>query len=304
MAKDLYIEYNVAKDLIDEAEEILDFNLKSIMFDGPLQLLTLTENTQPAILCHSIAVLRVLETEYGINVSDFNCALGHSLGEYTALVATKSLSFSDAVKLVRLRGKSMQESIVEGETCMRALVIDGDHLEDIANLINEIKNDLPEGEVAEIANINSRRQIVLSGTNTGVSYVNSIINTRGFAGRAVGLPVSAPFHCSLMRAAQLKMRPLLEKTNFNSPIIPVISNVTAKPYSKNPSEIRDLLCQQITKTVQWQKSVSDGVKNGIEDWVVCGPSQVLSNLLKREHPKGNILSISSYKDLELIKKLN
>lgn len=203
MAADLYEKYPIAKQVLEESEEILQFPLRKVMFDGPMHQLTMTQNTQPAILAHSIAVLRVLENVYNFDVSSCDFALGHSLGEYSALVASGSLSFKDALRLVRLRGNLMQETIVEGETCMRAVIIDGNKLEEVVKLAQKVQTTLPKGEVAEIANINSRSQIVFSGTTTGVSYMASIINTQGFAGRAVGLPVSCPFHCSLMQGAQV-----------------------------------------------------------------------------------------------------
>jgi len=297
MAADLYNKYTVAQQVMEETEEILKFNLKKIMFEGPMHQLTLTQNTQPAILAHSIAVLRVLESEYGFDVSHCSYALGHSLGEYTALVATKSLALRDALKLVRLRGNLMQETIVEGETCMRAVVIDGDRLEDVIKLLEKVQKSLPPREVAEIANINSRTQIVLSGTNTGVSYMASIINTQGFAGRAVGLPVSCPFHCSIMKGAQEKMKLALDATKFEQPIIPVVSNVNALAY-ESPSQIKNLLCKQITATVQWQKSTLYVHNDKCSDWYVLGPARVLTNLVKRDYPGDRIVSFSTCKEID------
>ncbi|KAJ3196513.1 hypothetical protein HK101_008696 [Irineochytrium annulatum] len=175
---------------------------------------------------------------------------------------------------------------------MRAIVVNGDHLEDIEALMAKIDRSLPEGEVAEIANINSRSQIVLSGTVKGVEYAGSIIQTKGFAGRSVGIPVSAPFHCSLMKAAAEEMRPALNQIKFNEPSIDVISNVTGKPFEK-PEEIGPLLFQQITKTVQWARSIRYARDDYVNEWIVVGPSKVLSNLLRKEYPLDIVKPIST-----------
>jgi [acyl-carrier-protein] S-malonyltransferase len=297
MAADLCKDFPVAAKVFQEAEEAIGSGLKKLMFEGPYENLTMTMNTQPAILCHSIAVLRVLESEYGLDVNNFTFALGHSLGEYSALVATGALSFHDAIKLVRLRGTAMQECVGKNATSMKAYVINGQHLEEIENLMCKIKRSLPVGEVAEIANINSRNQIVLSGTEKGVEYAGSIINTRGFAGRAVKLPVSAPFHCSLMSRAQEKMKVALDNISFNEPKIEVISNVTGMPIN-DKSEINQLLSAQIVKTVQWQRSIQYACDDDVHDWFVLGPSRVLANLLRKEHPQENIKAISTVEDVK------
>jgi [acyl-carrier-protein] S-malonyltransferase len=197
--------------------------------------LTLTANAQPAILCHSIALLRVLESEYGFKVKNCTYAMGHSLGEYSALVATDAISLSDAIRLVRLRGEAMQESISNKQTAMSALMISGDNLAEIEEMMPRLARSLGNGEVVEIANINSKSQvlivneIVLSGTQNGVKYACSVFQSKGLAGRSLPLPVSAPFHCSLMSNAAEIMGPALEKIQFKMPSIDVISNVTARP---------------------------------------------------------------------------
>ncbi|KAJ3175165.1 hypothetical protein HDU87_006400 [Geranomyces variabilis] len=287
MGSDIYEKYQSARDVIDEADEAVGGRLKKLMFEGPQQLLTSTENAQPAILAHSVALLKVLEKEYNFDTRTCTYAAGHSLGEYSALVATRSLSLVDAVRLVRLRGKLMNESIEDRKTTMKALIIGGEHLEDIEAVMSKIQRSLPEGEVAEIANINSRSQVVISGTVQGVDYACSIIQTRGYAGRALSLPVSAPFHCSLMAPAAVQMKPALDSAKFAEPNIEVISNVTGRPFA-SAAEIPMLLHEQITKTVQWQRSTRFAKDDDVHDWVVVGPSKVLANLLRKEYPSDAI----------------
>ncbi|KAI8918411.1 acyl transferase/acyl hydrolase/lysophospholipase [Powellomyces hirtus] len=296
MGADIYEAYEAARDVIDEADEAVGGRLKKLMFEGPQQVLTSTENAQPAILCHSIALLKVLEKEYDFDIKSCTYALGHSLGEYSALVATKSLTLPEALKLVKLRGELMNKSIDNSGTTMKALIISGDHLEDIENVMSKIQRSLPKGEVAEIANINSRSQVVISGTVQGVEYACSIIQTRGYAGRALSLPVSAPFHCSLMGPAANDMKPALESAQFAEPSTEVISNVTGKPFNR-ASEIPSLLYEQITKTVQWQRSTRFASDDDVHDWVVIGPSRVLANLLRKEYPTDVITAISTVDDI-------
>ncbi|KNC97469.1 malonyl CoA-acyl carrier protein transacylase [Spizellomyces punctatus DAOM BR117] len=297
MGADIYENFKAARDVIDASDEAVGGGLKKLMFEGPQQTLTSTENAQPAILCHSIALLKVLETEFGFDINSCTYALGHSLGEYSALVATQSLSLSDAIKLVRLRGEAMHRSVDSGKTTMKALIINGDHLEDIEALMSKIERSLPEGEVAQIANINSRSQVVLSGTSKGVDYACSIIQTKGYAGRALGLPVSAPFHCDLMQPAADEMKPALDGASFNDPTIEVISNVTGMPLG-NATEIQSLLHQQITKTVQWQRSIRYAKDDDVHDWVVIGPSRVLANLLRKEFPTDAIRAVATAEDVQ------
>ncbi|KAI8902775.1 acyl transferase/acyl hydrolase/lysophospholipase [Globomyces pollinis-pini] len=296
MGHDIYNEYAAAREVIDECEESLGARLRDVMFDGPQNLLTQTINAQPAILCHSIALLRVMEKEFGFNTKECAYAMGHSLGEYTALVATNSLTLSEAIKLVRLRGEAMQNSVSQTATAMKALMVIGNHLEDIEELMPRLKRSLPRGEVAEIANVNSRSQIVLSGTENGVKYAASVFHSKGFAGRSLPLPVSAPFHCSLMAPAYEIMGPALDATDFKQPDVEVISNVTSRPFV-DTKEIRTLLKRQILETVQWQRCLRYAKDDFVFDWVVVGPSKVLSNLVRKEFPHDTIRSVSNASDV-------
>ncbi|KAL2918724.1 [acyl-carrier-protein] S-malonyltransferase [Polyrhizophydium stewartii] len=283
MGADIYRDFPAARDVIDECNDIVGGGLRELMFDGPQKQLTSTINAQPAILCHSIAILRVLEQNFDFNIN-------------SALVATGALKLEDAMRLVRLRGQSMQSSVTNKETIMRALVVTGDHLEDIEQTMQRIQRSLPEGEVAEIANINSRTQIVLSGTVKGVEYAASIVHTKGFAGRSLPLPVSAPFHCSLMAPAAEVMGPALEAVQFSQPAIDVVSNVTGRPF-KSAAEIGPLLKRQIVETVQWERSLRYAKEDFVFDWIVVGPSRVLSNLLRKEFPHDVIRPLSTSSEL-------
>ena len=288
MGKDIYQQFAEARQVIDECDEALGGGLRDIMFKGPQEALTLTANTQPAILCVSIALLRVIEKSLGFQVKDCSYALGHSLGEYSALVATGALQLRDAIQLVRLRGQAMQSCISNKETAMRALLTQGDHLDEIEDIVKDMQQWIKQhDEVAEIANINSRTQIVLSGTQKGVEYAVSLIHSKGYTGRSLPLPVSAPFHCSLMQPAADSMQSALAKTRFSLPSIDVISNVTGKPFERH-DEIGALLTKQITHPVQWDRCVRYAKDGFVFDWIVVGPSRVLYNLIRKEFPHDSV----------------
>ncbi|KAI8913607.1 acyl transferase/acyl hydrolase/lysophospholipase [Gorgonomyces haynaldii] len=297
MGQDIYKEYQIARETLDECEEVIKIPLKEIMFQGPQAVLTKTEHAQPAILCHSIALLRVLQKECGLDVKSCTYALGHSLGEYSALVATESLGLADAIALVHLRGKSMQQSITDKETTMKALIVNGDSLEEIEQLMPKITRSLPETEVCQISNINARSQVVLSGTAVGVDYACNVIQSKGLAGRPLPLPVSAPFHCSLMEPAAQIMEKALSKIEFKEPVIDVISNVTAKPF-ENAQVIPHMLKRQITETVQWYRSVQFAKDDFVFDWIPIGSSKVLANLLRKEFKHDVIRNVSTSLDVK------
>ncbi|KAI8098738.1 acyl transferase/acyl hydrolase/lysophospholipase [Halteromyces radiatus] len=300
MGKDLYHLYpRSAKLVFDEANEALGYDLKSLIFEGHQEKLKLTENAQPAILTTSLAMLRVLELEFGLDVAKAcGYALGHSLGEYTALVATKSLSLADAVRLVRLRGEAMTRSVsdLHTNTAMAALVVRKGKLLDLEDAIGEIKDMLPKGEVVELANINSSFQVVISGTSKGVDATSRILQQRQLAARAVDLPVSAPFHCEFMAEAAQVMKDALKSVTFQKPCVDVISNVTAKPYT-TAEEIPEHLVQQITSAIQWSRSITYCKGQDVDEFICFGPGKVLSNLLKKEYPLDQIKSITSADDI-------
>ncbi|CAG8539097.1 3904_t:CDS:10 [Paraglomus brasilianum] len=290
MGKDLYATFASARKVFDEADDALGGGLKKLAFEGQQEKLKLTENAQPAILTTSMAILRVLEEEFGFDIgSACSYALGHSLGEYSALVATKSLSLYDAVKLVRLRGESIAKAVAQHKvsTAISALVVSGNNLDKLEELMEEIRANLPEGELVELANINSSFQVVISGTTRGVDDASRILQSKQIAARAVDLPVSAPFHCVLMQPAADLMADALRETKFGQPIVPIISNVTAKPITST-AEIPSLLVQQITATVQWQKSIKYCKERDIDSFIAFGPGKVLANLLRKEYPMDHV----------------
>ncbi|KAL4211772.1 malonyl CoA-acyl carrier protein trans [Rhizopus microsporus] len=283
MGKDLYSLYpRSAKQVFEEADEALKYGLSKLIFEGKQEELKVTENAQPAILTTSIAILRALEIEFGFDISkSSNHVLGHSLGEYTALVATKALSLADAVRLVRLRGEVMTQAVADkqGKTAMSALVVRKDKLAELEKAIEEINQSLPPGELSF--------QVVISGTTQGVDQASRTLQQRRFAARAVDLPVSAPFHCSLMQPAADVMQEALSKVEIKMPCVDVVSNVTARPYS-SAEEIPKLLVEQITATVQWERSIGYCKGQDVDDFLCFGPGKVLANLLKKEYPLDKI----------------
>ncbi|KAG1051340.1 hypothetical protein G6F43_006444 [Rhizopus delemar] len=291
MGKDLYNLYpRSAKLVFDEADEALKYGLSALIFEGKQEKLKLTENAQPAILTTSLAMLSVLEIEFGFDIAKAcNQVLGHSLGEYTALVATKSMSLADAVQLVRLRGEAMTRAVADkqGNTAMSALVVRKDKLIELEKALEEIQTELPPGELVQVANINSSFQVVISGTTKGVDQASRTLQQRRFAARAVDLPVSAPFHCPLMKPAADVMEEAIKKVEIKKPCVDVVSNVTAKPYA-NAEEIPQLLVQQIMATVQWERSINYCKGQDVDEFLCFGPGKVLANLLKKEYPLDKI----------------
>ncbi|KAG0054120.1 hypothetical protein BGZ83_011907 [Gryganskiella cystojenkinii] len=293
MGRDLYETFEVARRVVDEADDALGGTLKQVMFNGSQEDLTKTENAQPAILTTSIAMLRVLENEEGLDFKkSYDFALGHSLGEYSALVATGAVTLADAVKLVRLRGLAMSNAVTnKGMTAMSALVVRPGKLLELVKTMEAIQCELYTEEVAEIANINSSFQVVISGTAEGVQYASRVLQASKIAARAVDLPVSAPFHCSLMQPAAEEMKLALKTIDFKVPTIKIVPNVTARPQTLNAGDISHLLVQQVTGTVQWQDSITYlREREGVSDFVCLGPGKVLANLLKKDYPQDNIRS--------------
>lgn len=305
MARDVYQSFKVAQTVIDEADDACGGTLKKIMFEGPQSSLTLTENAQPAILCHSIALVEVIKSEFGIDVAaNARFLLGHSLGEYTALVAAGSISLADAVRLVRLRGKAMQKAVelYAKPTSMQAAIIWGDHLTDIERAMPEIKRRAESnGTTVNLANINGKSQVVLSGSLDAVEQASATFQKLNYTGRTVTLPVSAPFHCGLMAPAALEMEEALKSIAI-SPLrepVKIVSNVTGEPMSRNADAIRSLLIKQMTHTVQWHRCINYCLENNAEHFFVVGPSRALSNLLKKELPASkSVIPIVNTQDLQ------
>jgi [acyl-carrier-protein] S-malonyltransferase len=269
MGKDLAERFPVARKTFEEADEALGKKLSQLCFEGPEDQLRLTENTQPAILTMSVATWRVLD-EKGIKPA---FVAGHSLGEYSAHVAAQTISFSDAVRTVRNRGKYMQEAVPVGTGAMAAIV--GMNLDAVA----AICGDAAQGEVCEPANIKSPEQIVISGHAAAVERAVKLAQERG-AKRAIILPVSAPFHCSLMKPAQKRLAIDLQKLKFAAPKIPVVCNVYAKPVEDAESS-RDALIRQVTGSVKWGESVQLLIARRVQTFVEVGPGKVLCGLMRQ-----------------------
>ncbi|CAG8648863.1 4854_t:CDS:10, partial [Acaulospora morrowiae] len=276
MGKDLYLSYPSARRVFEEADETLGMNLSKLIFDGQQKDLMMTQNAQPAILATSIATFKVLESEYGFDIAS-SCvyALGHSLGEYSALVVTKSLSLHDAFRLVRRRGEAMADTVSQlgVKTAMSALIVREENLPKLRGAINEVCSTLPEGEFVELANLNSKSfQAVISGTSFGVDQASRVLQSKRLAARAVDLPVSAPFHCKLMQPAADNMQAALKGVKFEKPIVDVISNVNASPIS-SADDIPSLLERQVTSTVQWQRSIKYCRERGVNSFILFGPAR-------------------------------
>jgi [acyl-carrier-protein] S-malonyltransferase len=269
MGKDLFERFPVARKTFDEADEALGTKLSQLCFEGPEDHLRLTENTQPAILTVSVAAWRVLD-EKGLKPG---FVAGHSLGEYSAHVAAGTISFADAVRTVRNRGKYMQEAVPVGTGAMAAIL--GMNLD----AVGAVCGDAAQGEVCEPANINSLDQIVISGHAAAVERAVKLAQQRG-AKRAILLPVSAPFHCSLMKPAQERLAADLQKLNFSAPKIPVVSNVYAKPVEDAESS-REALVRQVTGSVKWSESMQLLISRGVQTFIEVGPGKVLCGLMRQ-----------------------
>ena len=293
MGKELHDKFDLVKRLFDEADNKLNYKISKIILEGPENELKLTKNTQPAILIVSYSIFKIIKNELNTNLNDVKFFAGHSLGEYSALVASDSLNFLDAIYLLHERGKSMQEAVPENTGSMLAVM--GMKINELEILLSKLNSDLG---ICEIANDNSESQIIISGHKKAVSKIEEQLKNQ--KKRSIFLPVSAPFHCSLMKPAAEKMEKKINITNFNNPKIDIVSNVTAKEV-KEISEIKKLLIKQIYSKVRWRESVLYMIKNGVNEFIEVGPGKVLSGLVKRINNKVLTKSINT---LEEIKNFN
>jgi [acyl-carrier-protein] S-malonyltransferase len=275
MAKDLCEASPAAREVLEEVDEALGQRLSRLMFEGPEDELTLTENAQPALMATSIAVLRTLEKEGGLETATkIAFVAGHSLGEYSALVATRTFTLSDAARLLKRRGQAMQRAVPVGEGAMAAVL--GLELEEVLEIANEaILGD----EICSPANDNAPGQIVVSGHVAAVERTIALCGARG-AKRSILLPVSAPFHCSLMAPAAAEMEEALGEVGMLPPIVPLIANVTADEVI-DPEEIKTLLIQQVTAMVRWRECIVRLRQSGVETIVELGAGRVLAGLVRR-----------------------
>ena len=280
MGKDLYDNFPKAREVFEEADDALDFKLSEMCFSGTAENLALTANTQPAILTVSVAAFRAMETE---SFPLPNFVAGHSLGEYSALVAAKALSFSDAVKTVRKRGMYMQEAVPVGVGAMAAIL--GLPVETVENACVEAA----QGQVCSPANINSPAQIVIAGNREAIDRAIEILKERG-AKRAVKLNVSAPFHCALMKPAQEKLASDLQEINFEDLKFPVIENVSAEANTKG-ERAREALTMQVSAPVRWADSIENLIAEGVETFVEVGAGKILAGLVRQINRDVRCLSV-------------
>jgi [acyl-carrier-protein] S-malonyltransferase len=296
MGRDLAAAFAGAREVFQEVDDTLRQKLSKLMFEGPAEELTLTENTQPALMAMSLAVLRVLEQEGGLLIQQRAALVaGHSLGEYAALAAAGSFSVADCTRLLRLRGAAMQRAVPAGTGAMAALL--GAELEQARTICA----DAAQGEVVEAANDNGGGQVVISGHRAAVERAIDLAKTAGVK-RAMLLPVSAPFHCSLMAPAAEAMAEALAAAVIAPPAIPLIANVSAAKVT-DPAEIRDLLVQQVTGTVRWRESVLACVAIGVDSFVELGAGRVLSGLVRRIAPDARSASAGTPGEIEALLKV-
>ncbi|KAJ1964522.1 hypothetical protein GGI12_001367 [Dipsacomyces acuminosporus] len=300
MGKDLYDEFAVARHVFDEVDEALGLSLSQRMFEGDPKELMLTKNAQPAIVAVSVATTRALEHEAGMAVSDmYSFAMGHSVGEYSALVAAGALSLADGIRLVRTRGESMQDAVKDREYTMSACILRRAKVESVVAEVERIQQEIEqedECEVVQVANINSSSQVVLSGTKAAVERALAGLQSKRMAMRAVNLPVSAPFHCKLMAPAREALAARISDLNpISDPStwgMPVISNVTARPHESVDS-VKKLLADQVDRPVLWLQSMQYlKNKHGISRWGAIGPGSVVGNLAGKEYAKDIVRRLS------------
>jgi len=287
MGKDLAENFPEARQVFEEVDEALGFALSRLCFEGPAEALQLTENTQPAILTVSIAAARALKTA-GVESPAF--VAGHSLGEYSALVAAGALSLTDAVKTVRARGRYMQEAVPVGIGAMAAVV--GVELSDIEAVCAKVR----EGEVCSPANINSPTQVVIAGHATAIDRAIEAMKEIG-AKRVIKLNVSAPFHCALMKPAQDRLAPDLETLAFSDLAVPVVTNVDAEIVT-NAGQVRNALVRQVSSPVRWVQSMRLLIDNGVDRFVEVGPGKVLTGLMRQINREINCLNVEDAASLQ------
>ena len=289
MANNLYSSYSYIKELFDEADEILGFSLSKIITNGPREKLDQTENTQPAIFLVSYSIFEMLKRETGLDLGKAKYFAGHSLGEYSALTASKSLDFDQAIKLLKIRGNAMQSAVPKGEGGMLAVL--GTEI----NIISDLLKENQKKYECFIANDNSNSQIVLSGRNKDLDLLVEDLKKKAI--KNIKLPVSAPFHCKLMSSATEIMRKEISNTEFKNPNNIIISNVTGEE-TNNLNQIKDLLIKQIESPVRWRESIIYMINKGVGNFIEIGPGKVLSGLIKRIDKSVNLISVNEINDLK------
>ena len=287
MGSDFYKTFESVKKVFDTVDKTLGFSLSKLILNGPEAELKLTKNTQPAIMLIGVSIFNILNQHFNLNLSNAKFFAGHSLGEYTALVCAGSLKIEKAAYLLHERGKAMQEAVPADEGSMIAVL--GMTIDEVEREINL----LPRDKICEIANDNSNGQVVVSGIKSVIETLRE--NLKNKKKKGIILPVSAPFHCSLMKKASENMKDKIEETNFLKPNPSIISNVTAKE-ENDTNSIKSLLVKQITSRVRWRESVEYMIKEGVEDFIEIGPGKVLSGLVKKINKDVKISNFNSVED--------
>ncbi len=288
MGRDVAEIYPAARRVFDDIDAVLGYSISQLCFEGPEDQLKLTENTQPAILAVSSALHAVLE-EHGVASRDL--VAGHSLGEYSAIVSVGGLTPPEAAKIVHLRGKFMQEAVPVGTGGMAALI--GPSVEDARAICEEAA----QGEIVSVANINAPGQIVIAGTKAAIERAIEVAKKRGVR-RTLPLPVSAPFHCELMKPAEERLKPILDEVNFKDLWVALVSNVDASPIG-TATAVRNALLRQVVSSVRWVESVQRMVAMGVKRFVEVGPGNVLTGLIKRIDANVELVSVNDVPSLEV-----
>ena len=290
MGSEFYKNFDLVKKIFKEADDKLNYPISKIILEGPEDQLQLTQNTQPAILTVSYSIFSVLKNEFDINFKSFKYFAGHSLGEYSALVCSEALNFSDALYLLHERGKAMQAAVPVGEGSMIAVL--GLKTEQI---IEWIKSRKDKNGICEIANDNAEGQVIVSGDKDSIKLLQNTLKENKI--KTIPLKVSAPFHCSLMKPAAESMREKIINTKFKNPLFEIINNVTAKAES-NSNIIKSLLIDQIFSTVKWRESLIKMSNAGIKNFIEVGPGKALTGMVKRTVKNANCFSINSIADIK------
>ena len=291
MGKEFYTKFDTVKNFFNDADEILGFSISNLILEGPKDKLDLTENTQPAIFLVGYSIFQLLKKEFNIDLNKASFFAGHSLGEYTALASANALSFSDTLRILKIRGNAMQSAVPKGEGGMVAVL--GSEIDKIEKIIEENKNKYE----CFIANDNSNGQLVVSGNN--IEIEKFILDLKSNSIKNIKLPVSAPFHCKLMKKATDIISKEIEKLEFKEPKNILISNVTAKEITSS-SLLKDLLIKQIESRVRWRESVILMINKGVSQFIEIGPGKILSGLIKRTDKNIKVNAINHEEDIKLI----
>ena len=291
MGKEFYTKFDIVKKLFNDADEILGFSISNLILEGPKDKLDLTENTQPAIFLVGYSIFQLLKKEFNIDLNKASFFAGHSLGEYTALASANALSFSDTLRILKIRGNAMQSAVPKGEGGMGAVL--GSEIEKIETIIEENKNKYE----CFIANDNSNGQLVVSGNN--IEIEKFILDLKSNSIKNIKLPVSAPFHCKLMKKATEIMAKEIDKLEFRDPENILISNVTAKEITSS-SALKDLLIKQIESRVRWRESLILMINKGVSQFIEIGPGKILSGMIKRTDKNIKVSAINHEEDIKLI----